>query len=350
MTEQTDASPLVHMVGSIPLADAEAVFRTLGGKLGAHMERIPDGETGRRSRWISFINDQMKDHPAFEIDKSIPPFQFTQWDGKVVYEIERLKFKDDVDPATVTFNTGYAEDAVRNFPVFERLQNEGAVPAGVKYQICMATPLAVTYNFMSPVSYVPFIEVYSRHVADEFNKISDALPHDKISYQWDVCQEVLMWEAYYEQPEGYREQVMSVLGNIGNLVPPDIDMGYHLCYGSPRDVHMVKPKDMANLVEIANGIADAVSRPIQYIHMPVPKDRNDEPFFQPLADLRLSEETKLFLGLVNVGDSDNNALKLSLAKKYTNVAGIGSECGLGRGDPEALGPMIAEHLALAETD
>ena len=38
------------------------------------------------------------------------------------------------------------------------------------------------------------------------------------------------------------------------MVPADIDLGYHLCYGSPKDEHMVLPEDMTNLVDIANAI------------------------------------------------------------------------------------------------
>ena len=167
--------PIIHMVGSIPLGDAEAVFRTLGSRIGTHVERIPDGETGRRQRWISFINDQLKANAAFEIDKSIPPFQFTQYDGTVVYEIERLTFAEGIDPAAVIFQTGYADDAIRNYATFEALQSHGAIPAAVKYQICMATPLAIAYNFMAPSVYEPFIEIYTAHLADEFRKIAHAL-------------------------------------------------------------------------------------------------------------------------------------------------------------------------------
>ena len=145
----TGGSPIVHMVGSIPLSDAATVFRSLCETLGDHMVRVPDGETGRRTRWISFINDQLKAHPDLEVDPEMPPFVFKQWDGKVVYEINRLRFKVGIDPASVAFNTGYADDAIRNYEVFKRLQADGVVPDGVKYQICMATPLAITYNFMS---------------------------------------------------------------------------------------------------------------------------------------------------------------------------------------------------------
>jgi hypothetical protein len=339
--------PVIHMVGSIPLDDAETVFRTLGSRIGGHVERIPDGETGRRQRWISFINDQLKANPDFVIDKSIPPFEFKQWDGKVVYSIERLTFAPGADPSRVEFRTGYADDAIRNYAAFDRLQADGVIPAGVKYQICMATPLAIAYNFIAPSIYEPFVAVYTEHLADEFRRIAGALPHDRISYQWDVCQEVLMWEGYYDQFPGYRDQIFSVLGRIGDMVPGDVDVGYHLCYGSPKDEHMIQPRDMTNLVDIANGIVEAVSRSVQYIHMPVPRDRNDDEYFRPLTGLKLPEATALYLGLIHVGDAANSAGKLATARKYHKVAGVAAECGLGRGDPEKFEPILDDHLSVA---
>ena len=109
--------PIIHMVGSIPLGDAEAVFRTLGSRIGGHVERIPDGETGRRQRWISFINDQLKANAAFEIDTSIPPFPFTQYDGTVVYEIERLTFAEGATPRTMERYTRNTDGAIYGWAV-----------------------------------------------------------------------------------------------------------------------------------------------------------------------------------------------------------------------------------------
>jgi hypothetical protein len=339
-------APLIHMVGSIPLEDAESVFRTLGGRLAGHMTRIPDGETGRRRRWISFINDQLKDHPDLEVDPTQKPFDFAQADGKVVYTVNRLRFRAGANPASIKFNTGYADDAIRNFATFEKLQSEGAILAGVKYQICMATPLAIAYNFISPAAYGPFIDAYRAHLAAEVKRITDTLPSDRISYQWDVCQEVLMWEGYYERPEGYKAQVIDVLSRIGMLVPDDVDLGYHLCYGSPGDAHMVHPTDSANLVEIANGLFAAIRRPIQYLHLPVPVGRNDDAFFAPLAGLNLPAKTQLYLGLIHRNDDAGNDAKLAAGRKFIRVDGIGAECGMGRGDPANFEPMLAAHMRL----
>ena len=348
MNAGTANKPIVHMVGSLPFNDAANAFRTISEKLGHCMERIPDGETGRRSRWISFINDQLKENPDLEVDPTIAPFPFKQWDGKVVYEIQRIRLKNDVNPGSVRFATGYADDAIRNFEIFTQLKAEGIIRSELKYQICMATPLAVTYNFISPNAYAAFLPIYSKHLREEFTRIAATLPHEEISYQWDVCQEVLMWEGYFDQPTSYKEQIMASLASIGDLVPATIDLGYHLCYGSPRDEHMLQPKDMAIMVEMANGIFQSVERPIQYIHMPVPKDCNDTLYFRPLDELALPAGTALYLGLVHEGDPEGNAVKLASACNHAKVTGVAAECGLGRGDPDALAEVMEQHRRLAE--
>lgn len=344
----TTTDTVAHFVGSMPLDDAESVFRKIGAEMGSHVRRIPDGETGRRRRWISFIKDILLEHPDMEVDPTVPVYQFIQFDGTVVFEIDQVRFKDGVDPAKVVFETGYADDAIRNFATFDRLQGDGKIPAGVKYQICMATPLAISYMFVSPKARDAFMPAYSAHLAAEVERIMGALPHDRISYQWDVCQEVLMWEGYLDQNRhpDYKNEILTELSWLGTLVPADVELGYHLCYGSPADEHLVLPKDMGNLVEIANGISAGAKRQVQYIHMPVPHDRNDEAYFAPLQGLKLGAGTDLYLGCVHHGDASGNANKLALARKFTTVSGVGAECGLGRGNPDLFEDVLAQHRNL----
>ena len=343
----TSAS-VAHFVGGIPMGDAESVFRKLGSEMGSHVRRIPDGETGRRRMWISFVKDILMQHPDMEPDPDVPVFQFIQFDGKVVFEVNQLRFREGVNPSDVVFHTGYADDAIANFATFDRLQSEGAIPAGVKYQICMATPLAITYMFVAPNTRADFLEVYGNHLAAEVARIMAELPNDRISYQWDVCQEVLMWEGYLDQSQhpDFRTEIPASLAWLGGLIPDAVDLGYHLCYGSPADEHLILPKDMGNLVEIANAIGAGVARQIQYIHMPVPDDRNDDAYFAPLAKLNLPEGTDLYLGCVHHGDEEGNARKLATAEKYTSVGGVGAECGMGRGKPERLDGMLDQHRKL----
>ena len=53
----TKSRPIL-LVGSVPLADAEVVFRMLASKLGIYAKRYPDGETGHRTNWIRWQRSQ----------------------------------------------------------------------------------------------------------------------------------------------------------------------------------------------------------------------------------------------------------------------------------------------------
>ena len=54
------------------------------------------------------------------------------------------------------------------------------------------------------------------------------------------------------RPESYKEDITSTLVQLGNAVPEPVELGYHLCYGTPNDKHVVMPTDLANTVEITH--------------------------------------------------------------------------------------------------
>ncbi len=341
--------PIIHFVGSIPLPDTETVFRTLAEASGRHAVRLPDGETGKRKTWIRFLQDVLADNPAIEYAKDVPPFKFVQWDGKVVREIPRLRLKPGATPDPDGFKTGYADMAIEFWGVFDRLQQAGAIPPGVKFQISIPTPIAPIYNNMVPADRPRLLPALTQAFIGEVNKIAKALPNDRIAIQWDVCQEVLAWENYYDKgPVDFRTETIDVLTQIGDAVPAGIELGYHLCYGSPADEHMVQPKDAGIMVEMVNAITAGVKRPIQFFHLPVPKGRSDDAYFAPLKQLRLRPETELYLGLIHHNDAAGDAARLAAARRYTRVDGIGTECGMARGDPARLPALLAAHVRAAE--
>jgi hypothetical protein len=203
---------------------------------------------------------------------------------------------------------------------------------------------------MVPSDRPRLLPALTRHLISEVGKIAAAMPNDRIALQWDVCQEVLAWEGYYETgPVDFRTETIDVLTRIGNGVPSTIDLGYHLCYGSPADEHCVQPKDMTIMVEIANATSAGVSRPIQFFHMPVPKGRTDDPFFAPLDNLRLHPETRLYLGLVHHDDAAGDAARIAAARRHVRIDGVATECGMARGDPARLPSLLAAHVRAAQT-
>jgi hypothetical protein len=340
--------PTIHFVGSIPLPDSEAVFRTLSAAAGRHLRRLPDGETGIRKTWIKFLQDVLAANPAIEVAADVPPFKFVQWDGKLIREIPRLRLRQGARPDAMTFQTGYADMAIESWGVFDRLQRAGVIPEGVKFQISLPTPIAPTYNNMVPSDRAGLLPALTQHLVGEVEKIAVALPHDRIALQWDVCQEVLAWEGYYEQgPVDVRVETVDVLTRIGDAVPAAIDLGYHLCYGSPADEHMVQPKDAGIMAEIVGATVAGVGRPVQFFHLPVPKPRVDDAYFAPLEGLRLGPETELYLGLVHYDDAVGNAARLAAARRHVRVDGIATECGMARGDPTRLAALLEAHATVA---
>lgn len=339
---------VVHLVGSVPLPDSESVFKTLSRGVGNFLTRLPDGETGIRKSWIRFLQDVLAQHPAIEVAHDLPPFKFTQWDGKVVREIPRLRIKKGAIVDAAGFKTGYADMAIASFAVFDKLQKGGVIPAGVRFQVSIPSPLAPTYNNILASDRPGVIPGLTRHFIGEVETIARAIPNERLAIQWDVCQEVLAWGNYYEPgPVDFKTETIEVLRQIGEGVPKEVELGYHLCYGSPADEHMVLPKDAGIMVEMTNRIAAAVKRPIQFFHLPVMKSRTDEAFFAPMRNLHIAADTQLYLGLIHHNDTAGDDARLAAARKATRVDGVGTECGWARGDPTRVESFMAAHARLA---
>src|SRR4030095_3203987 len=128
-------------------------------------------------------------------------------------------------------------------------------------------------------------------------------------------------------------------------------MGYHLCYGSPADEHLVMPRDMAIMVAMANDVRQALARRIDFLHMPVPKDRTDADYFKPLAGLTSSAGTTVYLGLINHHDTRGGPparaagapAPVAPARAALPVSAVASQCGWARTDPQRLPGLLESH-------
>jgi hypothetical protein len=266
----------------------------------------------------------------------------------VIREIPRLRLRPGAVPDPATFDTGYAEMAIASWSVFERLQRAGIIPAAVKFQVSLPTPIAPVYNNMVPADRPGLLPALTRHLLGEAAAIAAAIRNDRLALQWNVCQEVLAWEGYHEPgPVDTRIETLAVLAEIGEGVPAGIELGYHLCYGSPADEHLIQPKDAGLMVEMTNAVSARVRRPIHYFHLPVPKSRTDDAYFAPLAGLVLHPETQLYLGLIHYDDAAGDATRLA-ARRHARVDGIATECGMARGDPARLPALLAAHAKVAK--
>jgi hypothetical protein len=198
--------------------------------------------------------------------------------------------------------------------------------------------------YVSPSSLAAYLPAYERSLLTALQRIVEAIPHRDLSIQWDVCQEILIFEQFFpHRPATYKADIIAELARLGFAVPDDVECGYHLCYGSPRDAHLVMPKDTAILVEISNGLIDRLERRLDFLHLPVPQDRTDAAYYAPLRSLRLPAATTLYLGLIHHDDAAGDQARIAAAAAVIPSFGIATECGWGRGDPETIPDLLAAH-------
>lgn len=111
---------------------------------------LPDGETAIRKTWIRFQQDLLAENPAIERADDLPPFKCVQWHGKLIRELPRLRLRPGAGLDPSTFHIGYAEMGISSWDIFNRLQHAGVIPATVKFQVSLSTPIAPVYNNMVP--------------------------------------------------------------------------------------------------------------------------------------------------------------------------------------------------------
>jgi len=330
----------VHLVGSVPLSNAEEVFRTASSILGKRLRRIPDGETGVRSNWIGWQIQFLGSNPYFEVLPAPEGYA----------PLPRIRLRSKVPSSEITFDTiGYADAAKESYGVYSQLKQAGVIPENCRFQVSLPTPLAPVVAFVVPEDQAVVEPAYERAMFAELDQICAAIPHDELAIQWDVAVEFAllegMWPAFFPD---MKQGIIERLVRLGNSVPTDVEMGYHLCYGDAGHQHFKQPEDASKLVEVANAVSEGVTRPINWIHMPVPRNRTDEAYFAPLRNLKLHPETELYLGLVHYTDSvEGTRKRIETAQQVVSDFGVATECGMGRRATETIPDLLRVHSEVA---
>jgi hypothetical protein len=332
----------VHLVGSVPLASSEDVFTVAAAILGPYLRRIPDGETGVRSGWIGWQNAVFAGHAAFERGAAEPGL----YGDHAFYRL-----RDRGTATDLTFGSlGYADAALASYETFERLKQNRVVPSSARFQVSLPTPMAPLSNFVALDDRALVEPAYEQRLLAELSQILTTIPHDQLAIQWDVAVEVALLEGVAPTHLSHPwEDIGDRLVQLGCAVPPDVELGYHWCYGDAGHRHFKEPNDAGLVVRLTNAVVGLVERPLTWIHLPAPRSRTDDAYFAPLEALRLSSDTEVYLGLVHAHDGLAGARRrLDAAERHLATFGIATECGLGRRPPETIPDLLRLHAAVAE--
>ncbi len=339
----------VFFVGSIPLERTATVFQTLAHVIGDRAARIPDGELGDRKYWVSSQYPVLAASPAIEHCE----FPIGGLTRQTSYELPLRARNVASDADFQLLPLGYARHAIASFGLFDAMQKAGKLPKRWRFQVNLPLPMDVM-SMMAPESRARVEPHYEKALLHEIQGIQRSIPADKLAITIDIVRGVLFWEApdnkyfpsWFDNPLEVTVDSIVRLVNVA-LLPTEV--GLHLCYGSQDHKHALEPRDLSACVRLANAVAAKVDRAIDYVHMPVPRERQDNEFFAPLSELNSSVK-ELFLGLVHYTDGLEGAKsRITAAKTYRQSFGVAAECGFGRRPAQQdVNHLISLHAEVAD--
>jgi hypothetical protein len=325
----------------VPFDGPEPVFRALA-VFGERLKRVPDGETGTLRRvWIQ------SQFPVFRENSSFDRIPDPEQQAYSVPPVVQLR--PGVRREEITFGPlGYARWAMQAWTLFERLKREAAIPSHWRFQVAVPTSFQVVHRAVAKEHRQIVGPVYHARLMEEMREIVQAIPNRELALQVDICLEIGVWEGLWSSwHSNPKEALIDEIVDLADALPKAVELGYHLCYGDFRHQHFTQPRDTAILTEIANRLIEKTRRPINWLHLPVPRNRTDDGYFAPLAKLRQTDVEKIFLGLVHLTDGvDGARRRMATGSKYVADFGLATECGWGRRDPATIASLIQLHTAL----
>ena len=337
------------LVGSIPLDTVEEVMRTFGGPLGAHLPAMPDGEVGERRSWVNrFCYLVFNGHPDLETIKRPPSIEGVEqllpvrredtWQFRVKPGVNAVRF------GLPGLRLGYARDAVSSYFVFKTLREQGVLPRGMRFQISipMVNSVVRPLYFPEPGDLEKVRPGFEAALAAELEAIFRRIPAQDLAIQWDCAWEVsaVHGGSPSNAQEAQIETHVAPIRRLSALLPQDVALGFHFCFGTFGGWPAFAPPDLGRTVELINTAVEAAKRRTDWIHIPA-LNRVDGDFYAPLARLEPCGAS-VYLGMIH--SMDSFAQRLAAARAFLPEFGLAAYCGFGRTPPEQLPQILKDHL------
>jgi hypothetical protein len=349
MTRRVDSELL--LVGSLPAGSTEEALRSAAGLFGDLVFALPDGETGPRAGWVSYERERLvRPNPGIvvlqETDSptGLPRHAYETPVFGVRPGVAELRF--DAWPRI--------DDAIAGYATYRRLRAGGVIPQHLRFQVGLPFPSSAMNAFKADFAAdYPIAErAFEDLVARELARLTAAIPPGDLAIQWDLAYEtqdlegVLAWT-----PEGAWERFAGPVTRLTRLIPQEVLVGYHLCYGTFPEWPMYEARDMALLVRMANFAVASSGRTVDWLHLAGPRylRSEDRSFFRPLADLEPGD-ARVFLGIVLPLDGvPGLRRRVTTASRYISDFGVAMYCGFGRQPGQDGLTTMREHAEAVRT-
>ncbi|KAJ5640060.1 uncharacterized protein N7484_007922 [Penicillium longicatenatum] len=267
-------------------------------------------------------------------------------------------------PLSTNEEVYYDKVAKESYQRFLQLRAKGVISPKVRFQVSIPTPYECVQGHVRSEFQAQLEPFYERRISDVVESILSAIPAEYLAIQSDSCFMITALE--YERgrlpgdffkPHFFpiHEGILERARRSCALVPSNVPLGWHLCYGDLGHKHFIEPEDLSLLVDVANDLVRCIpgDTDLSWLHMPVPKNRDDTTYFEPLKRLKAGDKTKLYRGLVHPNDEEGTFRRLQAARNVIpgRDFGVSTECGMGRTPKEELASIlqISKNVTKAET-
>jgi len=335
------------LVGSIPAGSSAEAFRVGAARFGDLVFALPDGETGPRSGWVGYERERLiRPHPdVLVVTETASPTGIPRHS----YESPVFRLRPGV--SSVRFSSWpRVDDALASYEVFAALRTAGVIAPGLRFQVGLPFPVSALNGLRDDFArdYPLALDGFADLVGREVGRLLAVIPASDLAIQWDIAFETLDIEGVLPwTPRGGSgwDRFAAAVDVLPRLVPDDVLVGYHLCYGTFPEWPMYEARDMSVLVRMANYAFAASGRPVDWVHMAGPRylRSEDEEFFRPLSGLSVGD-ARVFLGIVLPLDGEPGLRRrTATASRFLPAFGVALYCGFRVAPGSTPGQAISEH-------
>ena len=331
-----------HLVGSVPLDDADEVFRAVDEHLGGHVRRVPDG--ARRAHAPSGSPGRSRSSGSTRTSKS------SRWTPRSTGRCPALASATASTPRPSPSASSATHGRRRRRGRACRPCRPTASCATPRFQVSLPTPIAPVAQFVTPEQMAAIEPAYEAAMLRELGEIAAAVPHDRLAIQWDTAIEFAMLEGVFPTwIDPLEAGLVERLVRLGDAVPADVELGYHLCYGDAGHEHFVQPADTGRLVTIARAVTAGLEHPRRLDpHAGARGAATTQRTSRRWATSTCPRAARLHLGLVHATDGAEGARgRIDAAASVVDAFGVATECGFGRRDPATVAGLLELHAQVA---
>jgi len=339
------------LVGSVPAASTADALRAGAANFADLVFALPDGETGPRRAWVGYERERLvRPNPGVVV---VQETESPTGIPRHAYETPVFGLGPGVTELQWD-SWPRIDDAIAGYQVFSALRADGVIPSQLRFQVGLPFPSSALNGFKADFAadYPVAERAFEDLVARELRRLTASIPPADLALQWDLAYEtqdlegVLAWTC-----EGAWERFAGPVTRLTRLIPEDVLVGYHLCYGTFPEWPMYEARDMGLLVRMANFAIANSGRRVDWVHLAGPRylRSEDRSFFRPLVDLEPGD-ARVFLGIVLPIDGVAGLRRRqATASRYLADFGVAMYCGFGR-QPGADGTeTMREHAHVVRT-